>query len=193
MKAQYLATVNATLSLLWFRVLYYSQLPMVVEEKTPLYQALVATAAIEIMHSMLRISKSPLLPILLFNTVRLGVEYWVASAAASYTCVPHTLMIMAWSLGDGIRFACFALLSAFDSDFPKHIRYNVGPLLFPVGAFAEAWLVVHVANQQQTKDVHRYLLYAAACLWPVGFYPLYTQLLRQRRKFYQSTKQTKKE
>lgn len=116
----------------------------------------------------------------------------------------HVFTVACWSLGDSIRFACFFVDNLGSSSSSngggglstqaKYIRYTVGPLLFPLGFMGEMLLVfaaaaaVAAAASPVDKQARRMslALYGAGLLWPVGFYPLYSQLLRQRRKFLQS-------
>ena len=63
-----------------------------------------------------------------------------------------------------------------------------GPFLFPIGALAGEMMMVILAGSLNEKPI----LYGAASLWPVFFYPMFQQLLKQRRKHFQS-KTKKKE
>jgi hypothetical protein len=61
----------------------------------------------------------------------------------------------------------------------KSIRFTVGPILFPIGAGGEFLMVVLAATGRRPK------LFIAAALWPIFFYPMMKQLLKQKRKHFQ--------
>jgi hypothetical protein len=116
--------------------------------------------------------------VLLFSVVRLGVELLVAPMLPCGGW-QHLLTVACWSAGDTIRFGCFVLDSLVPGgSLAKSVRYTVGPLLFPIGAAGEMFMVLAAA-----ADGRPYL-YAAAALWPVFFYPLFKQLLKQRKKYF---------
>jgi hypothetical protein len=115
---------------------------------------------------------------LLFAVIRIGVELLVAPLIPCNSW-QHLLTVFCWSLGDTVRFGCFVLDQLVPGGtLAKSVRYTVGPMLFPFGAGGEMLMVVAAAADG------RPLLYLAAALWPVGFYPLWKQLLRQRRKHF---------
>lgn len=167
-----------------------------VETITPKVQWAVTISFLEVLNSFLGITKSKLLQVLLFSTIRFGVEWIVTPYILPGQCVSwqHIVTLYCWSLGDTIRFGCF-LLDAFFSTatspqlhrisiFAKMIRYTVGPILFPLGTIGEMFMVLAVANNT-TNVKNKLLIYGALSLWPIGFYQLFTQLLRQRQKFFQ--------
>jgi very-long-chain (3R)-3-hydroxyacyl-CoA dehydratase len=151
---------------------------------------------VEVWNALVGVTRSKPLQVLLFAMVRFGVEHWVAPLQSHCAAWPHLLTVACWSLGDSIRFGCFAMdnMVSGGSVWAKSVRYTIGPILFPVG-FAGEMLMVLAAAPSRSTPTARYAMYGAAILWPVGFYPLYTQLLRQRRKFLSSlrTKQSGKE
>lgn len=123
--------------------------------------------------------------VLLFAVIRIGVELLVAPLSACNSW-QHMLTVFCWSLGDTVRFGCFVLDQLVPGGtLAKSVRYTIGPLLFPFGAAGEMLMVVAAAADG------RPLLYLAAVLWPAGFYPLWKQLLRQRRKHFSKQAQKK--
>jgi hypothetical protein len=91
-----------------------------------------------------------------------------------------------WGFGDMVRFGCFAIASAAPQvRLVKSIRYTVGPILFPIGTFAEMMMVILAASDG------RPMIYLAAALWPVFFYPMMQQLLKQRRKHFEPKEKKK--
>ena len=78
----------------------------------------------------------------------------------------------------------------------KSIRFTVGPVLFPIGASGEMFMVILAGTSTTTGNSNNKLwYYGAAALWPVFFYPMMVQLLKQRRRHFSSsgTKQKKKQ
>jgi Protein tyrosine phosphatase-like protein, PTPLA len=142
---------------------------------------------LELFNAMLGSTRSNPRQVLLFCVVRAGVEYLVAPHLPSCSQWQHLMTVFLWSLGDTIRFGCFFLDSLVPGgNFAKSVRYTAGPVLFPLGALGEMLMVIALAQHTGNK-----FLYAAAMLWPVGFYPLMKQLLKQRRKFFHPPDQQK--
>ena len=137
---------------------------------------------VEVFNSIAGFTRSPIQAVLLFSTTRFGVEYLVGPLISCGSW-QHLLTICSWSIGDTVRFGCLAVATAYPQlRIAKSIRFTVGPVLFPIGAFGEMMMVVAAA-----KD-GRPILYIAAALWPVFFYPMMQQLLKQRRKHFQEKK-----
>lgn len=134
---------------------------------------------VEIFNSIAGFTRSPLAAVLLFSCTRAGVEYLVAPLIPCGSW-QHILTVGMWGLGDMVRFGCLAVHTAFPSiGLAKSIRFTVGPILFPIGASGEMFMVILAASN------NRPTLYVAAALWPVFFYPMMQQLLKQRRKHFQ--------
>eukprot|EP00979_Chaetoceros_neogracilis_P001147 scaffold197_cov268-Chaetoceros_neogracile.AAC.62 len=119
----------------------------------------------------------------LLVSVRAGVEIFLAPKLPC-NAPEHLWTVACWALDGFFRFGIFgadAFLSLCGFESPsllKTVRYTVGPLLFPLGAGGEMFMVIRAA-----KD-GRPFLYLAAGLWPVFFYPLMKQLLKQRAKHF---------
>jgi hypothetical protein len=151
-----------------------------------LFVALAVSALVEIGTSATGLTRSNIVQVLLFASVRTGTELWVTPLIGCGAW-QHLFTALCWSLGEVVRFGCFAMDQAMGengSNLAKSIRYSVGPILFPLGAGGEMLMVI---NAGYTNG--RPILYAAASLWPLGFYPLMKQLLKQRRKHFSSKKE----
>lgn len=134
---------------------------------------------VEIFNCVAGFTRSPLPAVVLFSCTRIGVEKFVAPFIP-ISSWQHLLTLFVWSLGDTIRFGSFAVITAVPTiTIAKSIRFTVGPVLFPIGAFGEMMMVVLVASNGRPAA------YIAAALWPVCFYPMMKQLLKQRRKHFQ--------
>lgn len=156
------------------------------ERLVPSVRMALMISFVEIFNSVTGFTRSPLAAVLLFSSTRAGVEYLVAPLIPCGSW-QHVLTVAMWGLGDMVRFGCFAIDTAFPGiRMVKSIRFTVGPILFPIGASGEMFMVILAASKG------RQLLYAAAALWPVFFYPMMQQLLKQRRKHF-APKNKKKE
>jgi hypothetical protein len=156
-----------------------------------LVQAL-GLSILELVHCLTGLTRSKPAMVLMFLCVRGGVEYFVgpaaaadSSSAAGADCLhwSHLYTIACWSIGECIRFGCFAVAEMFPdtaySHGAKHVRYTAGPIMFPLGALGEMAMVTKVAMAKNNNP----WIWFAVSLWPAGFYPLMKQLLRQRKKF----------
>ena len=142
---------------------------------------------LELFSAVIGATRSKPHQVLLFALVRFGVQV-LAAPLLPCQAWQHLLTLLCWGLGDTVRFSCFAVDVLFPKGYiAKAIRYTVGPIIFPFGATGEMLMVVAVAQDG------RPMAYLAALLWPVGFYPLFTQLLKQRRKFFVRWKQETKD
>ena len=184
-----LVASNVTMMIMWARVLYVflSSGKSLQDEDTcsrmlrPTLMLALKVSYLELATSVFGLTRSNYNQVMLFATVRAGVEKWIAPIIGCGTR-EHLFTALCWSVGDVVRFACFAVDSAMPqaSFIAKSIRYTVGPLLFPLGAGGEMFMVIRSAERQNQP-----LFLLAAALWPVGFYPLLQQLLKQRRKHFQ--------
>ena len=143
-----------------------------------------AFSFIDLFNSILGLTRSKPSQVLLFASVRTGVELLVAPKLPCGAW-QHLATVLCWSLGDFIRCGCFFIDGLMSSpngsgfNIIKSVRYTVGPILFPIGTLCEMFLVARVAMDGRPS------LFAALALWPAGFYPLMKQLLKQRKKHFQ--------
>ena len=181
----WLLLTNLTMSLAWARVLAafllhpVSDEPVCQEQLSPVISAALWVSFLELFNAMAGFTRSKPHQVLLFATVRFGVEKIVAPLipCASWQ---HVLATSSWALGDTIRFACFAVDNLLPTaHWAKAVRYTVGPMLFPLGASGEMFMVLATASEG--RQVKAYL---AAMCWPPAFWYLYQQLLRQRKKYF---------
>jgi hypothetical protein len=187
-----LVTSNATMGIMWARVLYIflSKGHTLIDEEmcsqllNPALMFALKVSYLELATSLLGLTRSNYGQVMMFATVRAGVQKWIAPLMGCGSG-EHLLTALCWSVGDVVRFGCFAIDSAIPqlSSSVKSVRYTVGPLLFPLGAGGEMLMVIRAA-----REANQPLLFLAAALWPVGFYPLMQQLLKQRRKHFSKKK-----
>ena len=148
---------------------------------TPALQMAVGMSGLEFFNAMVGYTRSKPQYVLLFCVIRAAVELLVAPLLTP-TCTNrwHLFTAFCWSLGDTIRFFCFVMdvMVPGGSNVFKHVRYTVGPLVFPLGAAGEMIMVATLGYQRNWP-----VLYVVAALWVAGFYPLFMSLLANRRKF----------
>lgn len=142
-----------------------------------LYMAL-AISAIELLTCMMGLTRSNPIQVLLFASVRAGVEILITPLIGCGSW-QHLFTVICWSVGDSVRFGCFTLDGIVPGvTLAKSIRYTFGPIMFPLGTAGEMLMVIRAAMDGRPT------LFLAAALWPAGFYPLMKQLLKQRRKHF---------
>ena len=195
MKQLFLFAGNAAIHIAWLRVLWTFTSEPIGDEATcnslvrPRTITALAISSIELLNSLLGLTKSKPHQVLLFSSVRTGVEMLLGPLLPCNS-PQHLWTVGCWALDGLFRFGCFGLdallsLCGYESlPMIKSVRYTIGPLLFPLGAGGEMFMVLRAA-----KD-GRPMLYFAAMLWPVFFYPLMKQLLKQRSKHFQRLKET---
>jgi hypothetical protein len=158
------------------------------DQFVPMVYFALIVSFIELFNSITGMTRSKPAQVLLFAMIRFGVELVVGSSInACPTAWSHVGTVLCWSLGDSIRFGCFFMdsVASNGSRWAKHIRYSVGPILFPLGTLGEMFMVLTMASDTyRINRLHSIAMYIAALiLWPAGFYSLFKQLLQQRRKF----------
>lgn len=190
---------NAAINIMWFRVFlifFFNGLwdvdeTICTETLRPRIIHALAVSGIELFNSIFGLTKSKPSQVLLFSSVRTGVEL-IASPYLPCNSIYHLFTVLCWSLDGIVRFGCFGLdallfLCGFGSvPFIKSVRYTFGPLLFPLGAGGEMIMVLCIAVQ-----TGRWSVYFAASLWPLGFYPLMKTLLKQRKRHFQRLRDEK--
>jgi Protein tyrosine phosphatase-like protein, PTPLA len=196
----WLVLTNAAMMLGWLRVLlllvreyetlcrHQDPTPVTVceDQLVPVLQTALAISFVELLNAIAGVTRSKPQQVLLFAVIRMGVELLVAPLLDSCSAWQHLFTVACWSLGDTLRFSCFFLDNVVPGgSWAKSVRYTVGPILFPLGTVGEMLMVISAANKQ--TGVAKPAMYAAASLWPVGFYSLFTQLMRQRRKFFRGS------
>lgn len=208
----WLIGTNAGMMLSWMRVLvvlcmfYGNNLPSLLrldnsvdgrngfahtlcnDQFVPVVHSALLISFLELFNSITGMTRSKPAQVLLFAIIRFGVEHIVGPAINTCpTAWSHVVTVVCWSLGDSIRFGCFFLdsIASNGSRWAKYVRYTVGPILFPLGTLGEMLMVWTMAGETYSiNKLHSIAMYIAALiLWPIGFYSLFTQLIRQRQKF----------
>mmetsp|Transcript_4099 Transcript_4099/g.5381 ORF Transcript_4099/g.5381 Transcript_4099/m.5381 type:complete len:263 (+) Transcript_4099:185-973(+) len=148
---------------------------------TPALHLAIAISFMEVFNASVGLTRSKPHLSLMFCSVRAFAETVVAPRLSHCGIWSHLFTATCWSLGDMIRFGCFLLdLMVPGGTLAKSVRYNVGPIMFPLGALGELLMV----GTYSVQTGQWFLLVAAVIAWPIGVYPLMNQLLKQRSKFF---------
>jgi hypothetical protein len=185
---------NAAIAFSWISVIWTYLTQSITDERTcanhvrPRTILALGMSGIEVLNSLLGLTKSKLYQVLLFSCTRAGVEILLAPLMPC-NAMEHLWTVGCWALDGPFRFGCFGIDSLLSlcgrESIPivKSIRYTVSPLIFPLGAAGEMFMVIRAARDGRPA------LFLAASLWPIFFYPLMMQLLNQRRKHFQKLKE----
>ena len=147
---------------------------------TPSLHLALALSFLEVFNALAGITRSKPHLTLFFCSVRAIMEAVIAPRLSHCGTWPHLFTVACWSLGEVIRFGCFLLdLLVPGGTLAKTVRYNVGPIMFPLGALGELSIMLTYGYETEKW----WIMIFAIILWPCGVYPLMRQLLRQRSKF----------
>jgi hypothetical protein len=185
---------NSAIAIAWLCVIWTYLTKRVTDEHTcsnllkPKTVLALSVSGIEVLNSILGLTKSKPHQVLLFSVTRAAVEILLAPLMPC-NAPEHLWTVGCWALDGPFRFGCFGIdsflaLCGFET-YPviKSIRYTVSPLIFPLGAGGEMFMVLRAARDGRPS------LYFAASLWPIFFYPLMMQLLNQRKRHFQRLKE----
>lgn len=184
---------NSAIAFTWLCVIWTYLTKTTTDEHTcsnylkPKTVLALSVSCIEILNSILGLTRSKPHQVILFSITRAAVEIFLAPLMPC-NAPEHLWTVGCWALDGPFRFGCFGIdsfmtLCGFETHpVVKSIRYTVSPLIFPLGAGGEMFMVVRAARDG------RPILYFAASLWPIFFYPLMMQLLNQRAKHFQRLK-----
>lgn len=165
--------------------------------------ARVQTAAVlEVLHVLLGLVRSPLPTTVVQVASRLFSVWCIAARFPSAQRSPfYATMVLSWALTEVVRYAFYAAtLLGHDGSAPALLtwaRYSTFFVLYPTGAGSEAlvnfatlsvslsrgsgWWDARPLAQWDTYALVRGVLFIA--WWP-GLYPMYTHMIKQRRKMF---------
>lgn len=150
-------------------------------------------AVLEILHAALGLVRSPLMTTVMqvFSRLLLAVGilyYFPVKEATQHWAL--TTMTFAWSITEIIRYSFYAFSIA--STVPEFIvwcRYTLFYLLYPVGASSEVIVAYQALPAiKQTSPALYYPLIAILLFYPIGFFQLFTYMIKQRAKTFGSKK-----
>lgn len=189
---------NALMTMGWARVLVelVSLVAFSFDEdscRKQLYPTVVralSLSTIELFHCMVGLTRTKSIFVMLFLVVRGGVEYFAGPDGIHdfLSCLhwTHIYTITCWSLGEFIRFGCFTVAEMSKSSLPKSVRYVAGPIAFTLGALGEMLMLKRLADHPNTLPHYNFWILVLICMWPFGFAILMKQLLKQKKKHFDS-------
>lgn len=158
-------------------------------------------AVLEVLHVLFGLVRSPLPTTIVQVSSRLFSVWCIALRFPSAQRSPfYASMVLSWALTEVIRYAFYATTLLGDGNAPAVLtwaRYSTFFVLYPTGAGSEAlvnfatlpvslarsgtWFDALPLAQWDTYALVRGVLFIA--WWP-GLYPMYTHMIKQRRKIF---------
>ncbi|KAF9973177.1 hypothetical protein BGZ73_003616 [Actinomortierella ambigua] len=145
-------------------------------------------ALLEVVHALLGFVKSPVGTTAMQVASRLLLVWgicWLFPLPEVRNYWAFTSMTIAWSITEIIRYSYYALnLVGVQPASLVWCRYTFFYILYPVGAGSEAieiWRALPFASQ--IGQEYYYFLIAMLCIYPPGFYVMYTHMFGQRRRY----------
>lgn len=203
-KTTYLSVYNFTSAILWLAIAinnvmdifgiitgkyhtvystrYYDGFP---------HKLLVTTQAlnafIEISHSIIGVTKSPLamtcLQFFARCSITIGVCYLLPESPGNFNRYAFPTLTIAWSCVELIRYPYY-LYKINNVEPPKFLtwlRYSAFVLLYPMGLLSEP-VVIYDSLDYVKSSFHYYFFMFGFCLYIPGFYFLYTYMFQLRNR-----------
>lgn len=154
------------------------------------HKALVLTQAfnaiVEISHSLLGVTKSPLPTICLQFFARLlitfNVCYLVPQSPGNFHIYSFAGLSLAWSITEIVRYPCYAFkLAGIEVPVLDWLRYSTFIVLYPLGLLCEPYVVYLTLDYTINKFQYYFCLFGLSLYIP-GFFVLYSYMFKQRRK-----------
>ncbi|KAF2709247.1 PTPLA-domain-containing protein [Pleomassaria siparia CBS 279.74] len=140
---------------------------------------------IEVVHTALRIVKSPVSTTFIQNFTRVvQVWLWYFFPEATGKSYAFLLLVLAWSVADSVRYLYLTLhLHGRASDHLAWLRYSMFIPLYPVGIGSEWWLMYKcIEPLSKVSDVGPWIFWFLLMLYVPGAYTMFNHMLRQRWK-----------
>lgn len=144
-------------------------------------------SSMELFHSIVGVVSTPVsvagMQALARLLIVLGICYKVPYSPANYSITAFSVMQIAWSISDVIRYAYYnyKLKGGNIPDKLTWFRYNGFLVLYPMGLFSELYIVYSTLNSVKGSKYYHFLVFALVAYVP-GFLFLYTHMLSQRGK-----------
>ncbi|KAF9899319.1 hypothetical protein BX616_003099, partial [Lobosporangium transversale] len=157
----------------------------------------VQTAALlEVFHSLFGFVKSPVGTTTMQVASRLLLVWGICTMFPIPEVRQHwafTTMTIAWSITECIRYAYYALnLTNMGPSWLTWCRYTFFYVLYIVGAGSEAIEIYQALPfASNVNPAYYYVLAAILCIYPPGFFVMYTHMIGQRKRYLRSIKSKK--
>ncbi|CEJ89402.1 hypothetical protein VHEMI05246 [[Torrubiella] hemipterigena] len=191
LRSAYLVVYNALSAAAWSIVLYKTALTWYtsghqevffeVGEWTKWTQT---AAALEILHSLLGVVRSPVLTTVMQVSSRFLLVWGIVHPYPFVSAAPtYSSMLIAWSVTEVIRYSFFATaILGMCPGVLLWLRYNTFFILYPVGIFSEVSLIWLTTKIGGLESMIRIALYAILVIYVPGSYILYTYMMKQRAR-----------
>ncbi|TFK68715.1 PTPLA-domain-containing protein [Pluteus cervinus] len=142
------------------------------------------SAALEIMHALLRWVRSPLLTTTAQVFSRLFLVWGIVGPFQQTHSSPlYGSMVFAWSMTEVIRYSFYAFnLVGREYHALTYLRYTTFFVLYPLGASSEALLISATLPPARLWGVFEGFRAILFVLWWPGLYIMYKHMITQRRK-----------
>ncbi|KAG5439433.1 hypothetical protein PCANB_002007 [Pneumocystis canis] len=147
-------------------------------------------AVLEIFHTILDITSSPIITTIMQVSSRLLLCWCVINTYPELIIKNSAFFSMsyAWSITEIVRYAYYASNLKKKAPFLLlWFRYNLFFILYPLGTSSEVWLIwkllLHISN---THPTYSFILKAILIIYIPGFYIMYTHMISQRNKWIKS-------
>ncbi|EWC48148.1 hypothetical protein DRE_02252 [Drechslerella stenobrocha 248] len=204
-KANYLVIYNTLSAVLWAVVLTRVAASAARDGFDKVYENVGETvkwtqtlAAMEIVHALLGIVRTPLTTTLTQVASRLNIVWPVLGFFPTdiRQSPAYTTMVLAWSVTEVIRYSYYARnLQGEPPAWLAGLRYNTFFILYPIGIASEMWEIYGAlpdiaATSAGALGWWTALIEKAALLivYPPGSYVMYTHMMSQRRKMMRGKK-----
>ncbi|KAF9241568.1 PTPLA-domain-containing protein [Melanogaster broomeanus] len=154
------------------------------------YLQVLSLAALEVLHVLVGLVRSPLPTTLMQVSSRL-VLVWaiVARFPLTHSNPFYTTMVVAWSLSEIPRYIYY-VFSLAGIDAPAGLtwlRYSAFYVLYPIGAGSEAVVALSTLPEWQNGQYANWVLEdwlraGMVLIWIPGLYVMYTHMIRTRSK-----------
>ncbi|KAI8615593.1 tyrosine phosphatase-like protein [Chytriomyces sp. MP71] len=147
-------------------------------------------AILEIIHALVRIVRTPVSTTFMQVFSRLTMVWLVVDAFPEVAfSLPYTTMVLAWGITEIVRYSFYVLnIAKIENDYTwalAYCRYTFFYVLYPVGAGSEFVLMRDaylLAKQDPSLSLRANTFLVFLCIWPVGFYIMYSHMIKQRTK-----------
>ncbi|KAJ3197257.1 Adenylate kinase 7 [Irineochytrium annulatum] len=150
-------------------------------------------AILEIFHALFGLVRSSFITTVAQVSSRLILVWLVCAefpAVANHWL--YSSMVIAWGITEVVRYSFYVYTTLqIQNDYFWMLlwcRYHFFYLLYPIGAGSELLLIQHaipLAKKREDPTLY-YFFTGLTWIYPLGFYYLYTHMMKQRKKFVES-------
>ncbi|TPX31572.1 very-long-chain (3R)-3-hydroxyacyl-CoA dehydratase [Synchytrium endobioticum] len=145
-------------------------------------------AILEIIHAVVGVVHTPVWTTVMQVASRILLVWGIMEAVGGTQVRAHwayATMAAAWAVTEVTRYLYYGLnLVGMTPSWLVWCRYSFFYVLYPVGAGSEACEIYNALPAARAYgDVLYYVLVGILCMYPPGFYTMYTHMIGQRKKY----------